>query len=90
MNTPVKDYVPFGDEWKAYVKRMPKDEIIRLFADSCSFKDDRIESLESQVKELREALNTVVLWASIKGDSATYKTSPEQIEEFKQLLNKQP
>lgn len=51
-----KDYVPFGEEWKAELKKCTKDMLIDIIRDSL-IKIERMESLTTQ--EIEEAITTL-------------------------------
>lgn len=35
IEQPEVEYIPFGDEWREYIKKMTKDEIITLYRNAC-------------------------------------------------------
>lgn len=47
-NTTEKKYVPFGDEWRNEVKKLPKDFIIDQWKESCI----KVQELEEKIKYL--------------------------------------
>ena len=55
MKEQEEDYQPFGEEWKAEIRKMKKEMIIELYAASCQ----KRKAIESQLEECQIALGTI-------------------------------